>query len=320
MKKVIPILLAVMVLFSGCGKSNVQANVQQPAKDSNQYIMGGVIQANETASISSKIAEKVAKINVDIGSKVNKGDVLIMLDTQSLQAQVNQAEAAVKIAQANLNNVASGTRPEQISQASASVDSALESYNLAEKQYARTKSLFDAGAVAQSQLDIVQQQLKAAQAQYQSAKEQLDMLNKGPTKENLSIYKSQVAQAEAALDTVNTSYNNTAITAPISGVVSAKSINVGELASPGVSLITIVNADALYVNAYLPSEYIGTVKVGQKLVVKVSEFPDKMFQGELTSIDAVINPESKDVLVKVTIDDPKGLLKPGMFAQAAIKK
>lgn len=320
MKKIVSFFLISMLLFSGCARQNVQNDVQQADRDINQYIMGGIIKAGETVSVSSKISERVVKINVDAGTSVKKGDIIILLDERSLSAQLNQAEAAFKTAQANLANIQNGTRPEQLAQAKASLDSARESAGLAKKQYERTKALFDAGAASQSQLDTASQQLAAANAQYKSAEEQWNMLNNGPTKENLEIYKSQVAQAQAALDIVRTNYENTVIKAPISGIVSAKNINEGELASAGIPLVTIVNADALYADAYLPSEYAEKVKVGQKLVVKVSEYPDRLFQGELAVIDAVVNPESKDILVKVSIDDPDGLLKPGMFAQAAIKK
>ena len=78
------------------------------------------LQANDEANIASKISAKVSEISVDLGSNVNQGDTIIKLDTQDLQAQVDQAQAAVNTANANLANATSSTRPEQLAQAQAS--------------------------------------------------------------------------------------------------------------------------------------------------------------------------------------------------------
>lgn len=319
--------LIVAVFLSGCGSTvgtsvnnSVQANKNTQKSTNNQYLMGGKIQANEEANIGSKISAKVAEVTVDVGSNVKQGDVLIKLDTQDLQAQVDQAQAAVNTARANLANAKNSTRPEQLASAQASLDSAAQSYEVTKKNYDRTKALVDSGALALQQLDLAQQQLAASEAAYKSAQEQVKMLNNGPTQTSIDVYQAQVNQQEAALKVVQTSLANATITAPISGTVNAKNINVGEMASTSATLLSIVNPSALYVNAYAPIDIAEKLKEGQDVVVKVSEVPDKQFEGKVAIINSKLNSQSRNVLVKVTLSDPDSLLKPGMFAEIGLKK
>lgn len=326
MKKTIFCLIAV-VFLSGCSSNvstnvnnNVQAtkNTQQSAKT--QYIMGGKIQSNEEANIGSKISARVSEITVDVGTKVNQGDTIIKLDTQDLQAQVEQAQAAVNTAKANLANATSGTRPEQIAQAQASLDSASQSYEVTKKNYDRTKALVDSGAAAQQQLDSAQQQLAVVESQYKTAQANLEMLQNGATKSSIDVYQAQVNQAEAVLKVSQAALSNATITAPISGVVSAKNINVGEMASTSATLLSIVNSSGLSVNAYAPLEVVDQLKEGQDVVVKVSEIPDKQFEGKITVINSKLNSQSRNILVKVAVADPNSQLKSGMFAEVGLKK
>jgi len=233
---------------------------------------------------------------------------------------VEQAQAGVNYAQANLEKVKSGARPEQIAQAQAALDSAKKNYDTSKNNYDRTYQLFQIEAASKQQLEAAELQLKNSEASFNSANEQLNMLSKGETKETINVLESQVKQAQAALDLAKTQLANGTIVSPISGVVGAKNINVGEMASPGVVLASIVNNDTLYVNAYLPSGLVGEVKEGQEVVVKVSEAPEKEFQGEVTAISPVVDSKGKNILVKVEIKNPDSALKPGMFAKIGIKK
>lgn len=325
MKKIMLLCLVTAMMLSGCGSvsngnDNVQAVDTATKQAKNKYIMAGKIDSNDEVNIASKISARVSEVLVDIGSKVNQGDAVIKLDTKDLQAQVDQAQAAVNTAKANLANAMNSTRPEQIAQAQASLDSATESYEVANKNYERTKALVDSGANTQQQLEAAHQQLVAAEAQKKSADEQLNMLKKGATETSIDVYKAQVEQAEAALKTAETALSNGVIASPISGVVNAKSINVGEMASPGVTLASISNADALYVNAYAPLDIVGKLKEGQDVVVKVAEVEDTEFEGKITVINTKINSQSRNVLVKVALTDPKSELKPGMLAEVGLKE
>ncbi|MEL7567575.1 MAG: efflux RND transporter periplasmic adaptor subunit [Dehalobacterium sp.] len=323
MRKIVLLLAFVALLLTGCSSENPQ-NIDQEAsqEDSAQktvFVMAGKIESGEKADVTSKISAKVAEIKIDVGSVVKKGDPLIILDTKETEAQVTQARAGVSTAEANLAKTEAGARPEQKAQAQAALDSATVSYENAKSTYERNKDLFDSGAISEAQLESSQTLLAAAQAQYNSAKDNLDMLTKGETKETLNVLQSQVKQAQAVLESAESQLANGTITSPVSGVVSVKNISVGELATPGVLLVSIVNTDSLNVNASLPTGFLEKVQVGQEVVVKVAELPEEEFAGVVDVISPIIDAGSKNVSVKVKLENPKASLKPGMFAEVGFK-
>jgi len=319
---ILPVLLGIS-LFTGCsaGKNESGSTVQgeDNKKQGAIYLMAGKIETNDQANISSKITARVSEISVDVGSTVSQGDTIIKLDTQDLQSQVDQAQAAVNTANANLTNAMNSTRPEQIAQAQAALDSATATYEVGKKNYDRTKTLVDAEANTAQQLETAEQQLTVAETGQKSAEEQLEMLKNGATETSVDVYKAQVEQAEAALKTAQIALSNGNITAPISGKVNAKNINVGEMASPGVALVSISNPDDLCVDAYAPFDIVKDLKEGQALAVKVSEVDDVEFKGTISVINSELNSQSSNVLVKVTLSDPNSQLKPGMFTEIGVR-
>ncbi|OOM78098.1 efflux RND transporter periplasmic adaptor subunit [Clostridium sp. BL-8] len=330
MKKTMLVCLVAAMILSGCGpaastagtktSSQITAQTTTDAQVKVKYIMAGKIDSNDQVNIASKISARVSEVLVDVGSNVNAGDVIVKLDTTDLQAQVDQAQAAVNTANASLANAMNSTRPEQIEQAQAALDSANKSYDVAKKNYDRTKSLVDAGAATQQQLETADQQLSAAEAQQKSSQDQLKMLQDGATETSIDVFKAQVEQAQAALKTAQTALDNATITSPISGKVTAKSINVGEMASPGVALASISDPNALVVNAYVPLEISNQLKEGSDVTVRVSEVGDTEFEGKIAVINSKLNSQSNNVLVKVSLSDPNSLLKPGMFAEIGLKE
>lgn len=328
MKKVTFLLcLTLTMVLNGCSTtSNISTNKSEATTKTtkqntkNKYIMAGKIDTNDQVNIASKISARVSEVLINVGSKVNQGDVVIKLDTTDLQAQVGQAQAAVNTANANLANAMNSIRPEQISQAQASLDSATENYKVVNKNYERMKVLVEEGINTQQQLEAAHQQVVAAEAQKKSAQEQLNILKNGVTETSINVYKAQVQQAEAALKTSRTALNNGVITSPISGVVNSKNINVGEIASPGTALASISNHDSLVVNAYAPLDIVNGLKEGQDVVVKVAEVENTEFKGKILVINTKLNSQSRNVLVKVSLSDPKSQLKPGMLAEVGLKK
>jgi HlyD family secretion protein len=312
-----------MLALNGCSSGSSAASGTIPSldgkKDSFVYLMAGRIDAGEKSDITSKISAKVTEINVDVGSSVKAGDPIVRLDSKDLEALVSQAEAVVNTAQANLAKLKSGARPEQILEAQAALDSAKTNFENLTSANERNKQLYDSGGISKSQMEQSQTALSNSEASYKSAKEALDILTKGETPETINVSESQLKQAQAALELAQTQFSNGTVLTPISGVVIAKNINVGELAAAGVPLITVVNQEDVFVDAYLPADLINKVKAGQEAIIKVSEIPGKVFDGEISVIDSVIDSKNKNILIKVKFKEEDPLLKPGMFAEIGLK-
>lgn len=321
MKKLVPFLLTLIILFAGCssGKNNESESVKVQSSSQEMYILSGKIQADNSANVSSKINAKVINLRVDVGSKVNAGDTIMYLDTKDFEAQLNQAEAAVATAQANLDKIKSGSRTEQIASSQALVEGAKTAYEVAEKNYERQKQLLKGGNTAQVNLEQAEQVFASTKAQYDSSSQNLTMLQNGSTEADINAVAATVKQAEAAVGIAKTSISYGTITAPITGTVTAKNINEGEMSGVGQSLITIVSSNELHIDSYAPEDILPKLEVGHKVKVKVSEFPDKTFEGEISTINAQIDSRNKNALVKIVLKEGSDILKPGMFTEIALK-
>jgi HlyD family secretion protein len=316
--------MLILILLPGCKPTSSKTSVSRPRTEtpSSQmaFFMAGRIDAEQKADIISKISGRVAEITVDVGATVHQGQPVIRMDTRELDAQVDQARAGLKTARANLDRTLSGARPEQVNQARAALESAAENYELTKHNYDRMNQLYQSEVIAKSQLETAENQLKSAQAQYVSSQNQLDILMRGETSETVNVVKAQLYQAATSVKYAETQQGNGTIFAPISGMVSAKNINVGEMATTSALLLSIVNLDTLFINTYLPASFIGKLKAGDPVGIKVSEAPSRIYKGEIAVISPVIDAKGRNVLAKVRFKDKDPLLRPGMFVEVGMKK
>lgn len=240
----------------------------------------GKLEAVETVNVMPKITGRVSSLMVDIGSVVQAGDVLLTIDSKELTASMAQAQAALELARSTLR--------------SAGIDYAVQKQNLE-----RNKALLDQGALSKSEFD------NKVILPYQKAEE---ALASGAT--------AQVAKASAGLQLAQANYDNSVLVSPINGVVTAKNINIGELASPEVTLFSLVNLDKMYVVASIPEEKISDIKIGAQIPVRIGAISERPFVGNVAQIAQGAGAVTKTYLVKVLLDNKEHLLKPGMFAEA----
>jgi HlyD family secretion protein len=276
------VLLIIMLAFFGMFVlSGCGADKKGAAKNT-------VVRMVQTAAAKSQrvvylMAGKIdAAEKADITSKITAKVAAISVDVGSI---VKKGDSIINLDSRDLEA--------QVAQAQAALDSAGTNYQNAKNTYERNQRLFNAGLISKSQFE-----------QYQTA---------------FAVSEASSQSAQASLEFTKTQLGNGTIFSPISGVISARNINPGELATTGASLVTVINPDTIIVNAYLPAGLISKIKVGQKVVIKVSEIPDRKFNGEISVIDPVIDSKSKNTLVKVKFNDWDSILKPGMFAEIGLK-
>ncbi|NMM62989.1 HlyD family efflux transporter periplasmic adaptor subunit [Clostridium sp. P21] len=321
MKKVI-FILVFSLLLGGCSsaKTEVGENYKAQAASREVFIFSGKIQANDSTNLASKIAPtKVSKVAVDVGSKVNAGDPIIYLDTTDLDQQVKQAEAKVNTARANLSKVESAARPEDIAITEAKMASDDKILQNAESSYNRVKQLYDKGYDTKQNIEQVEATLNAAKNTLTSDNENLSKLKNGSTQQEINVAQAAVKEAETFVDSYKTQLGNGVIKSPISGVVSVCNIHEGEIAATGANLVTVVNNDGLYIDGYVPEDILSELKIGQEVIVKVSNMPEKRFKGEISVINPIMNSNNKNV-VRVTLKDECHVLKQGMIAQIGFNK
>ncbi|ALS20424.1 efflux RND transporter periplasmic adaptor subunit [Paenibacillus naphthalenovorans] len=331
---------------SGANPASVPVKVIKLGQFTDPGLSGKII-PDQDIKIVSKVSGKVAGVNVQEGDKVKKGDVLVQLETDDLLQQVRQAQSGVAAAEAKLADTQAGARTQEIQglesavkmaqgayeQATAALQQASAALDLSTKTYNRLRNMFDSSSsVTQEELDKgtldyekakagyeqAQAAQKSAAAQVEAAKAKLEQARIGPTDNTLKALQAEVDRLHAGLELANSSLNNATITAPIDGVVVKKSISPGEMAQAGVPIISLVNMDQVQVELSVADNQISKVNVGTPVQVKVQSIPDQLFQGTISFVSPVSNPNSNTFPVKVKVDNKDGLLFAGMVAEVHI--
>jgi HlyD family secretion protein len=288
----------------------------------------GTIEATQV-DVSVKIAGRIVERLVKEGDKVARGQLLVRLDDSELAADVRRQEAALRSAQATLRDLQKGARPQEIEDARAAVSSVEATRSMTEREYQRTDQLFRQNLIAAQDVDRARQAFEVAKAQERSAREKLGLVLEGSRPDQIDAARWQVTQAESALAQAQSRLREAQVVSPIDGVVLRKNLEAGETANPGVPILTLVNPKDVWLRAYVPETEVGRLKVGDTATLRVDAFPNRVFTGRLIEIGSEAEYTPRNVQtkkervnlvfrIKIQIDNPEGVLKPGLPADADV--
>jgi HlyD family secretion protein len=268
-------------------------------------------------------------LGIQEGDWVESGKVLARLDDEDLRNRLAVAQATLQSAQARLNKLLGGSRPEEIREAEAVVQQA--QYDLENKQNAfeRMKALYERRVIPKELFDNAEAGYKIATASLQRAKENYELVKQGPRKEDIEDAKAQVEQARASAKLTETQLGYTVLYSPISGVVLVKSGEIGEVVNPGTPILTLADIDHVWLKAYVEETDLGKITWGQEVVVTTDLNPPKEYMGKISFISSQaeftpksIQTEKERVTlvyrIKINLSNPDRELKPGMPADGRI--
>ncbi len=202
---------------------------------------------------------------VQEGDRVQKGQVLAELNTDSLTIQAQQAQAQLQVQQQTLNEQAAGNRPEEITQAKAKVQSAQAQFENADKQYQRLNVLnrSTAGqAVSKQEVDAAKSNMKMAEAAVGETKANLELLLKGARTEDREAAKAQYESTKANLDLIDYQITQSKLLAPVNGVIRARLQEVGDMTTSNKSVYTIALIHPEWVRVYASEMDLGYINMG----------------------------------------------------------
>lgn len=260
----------------------------------------GIIEATEV-NLSPKITERVKEIRFIEGDYVKRGEVAILLDDEKKKAEYEQAEANLEVAKANLLNAAADIEKANIR----IIDT--------KRDLERNSKLLDKKLVSQNDKD-------KAQTNYDVA---VSDLNKATAQGALA--KASIKQSEAALRVAKTNLEDTVIISTLSGVVTLKAFEPGEMAPAGTTVLTVIDLSDMWVRVDVEETVVSKIKLGDVARIKVDGLPNEEFKGRVSEINSEGEfatqrdvrrgrQDIKTFRVKVRIDEPKGILKQGMTA------
>jgi len=298
-------------------------------RDRNDITASGTIEAVEV-NVASKVAGEILSLAVQEGAKVRPGDILATIDHSTADIQLRQAEAGVRLAEAQLALLVKGARSEDIRQAEAALRQAEAALKVAADDAGRMRELFQTGSVTSKQRDDAEARLIVATAQQSAAAEALSKVRRLARPEEIQAAQARLAQARAAADLLAKTIADSTVVAPAGGIVTHKAVEAGELVTPGATVFTLADLDSVYVMIYVTEIEIGRIKLGGEVEVRIDAFPDRPFTGTITYIspEAEFTPKNVQTKedrvklvfgVKVEIPNPEGLLKPGLPADAVIR-
>jgi multidrug efflux pump subunit AcrA (membrane-fusion protein) len=276
--------------------------------------------------VGSRIPGRVEELAVQVGDRVNAGQVIARLEQDDLRAAVEKARADLAADEAKLLTVRNGARAQEIQTVEAAVRQAEANRVLAQVNLNRYRQLYQDGGIALQVVDTAARDYDVAAAQVHSSREQLGLIREKYTVEDLQYAEAQVQQARAALRIAEATLGYATITAPMSGVVASVSTQQGETVTSGSAapqaptFVTIIDLNRLQVDAYVDETDIGKVHVGQEATFSVDAFPDREFIGKVTAIypKALIQQNVVTYDVVVAIDNREGLLRPDMTTNTTI--
>lgn len=250
-----------------------------------QYIQGEV-EATKV-NVSAKVPGRVEELRVDEGGQVKEGEVVALLDRPQLEAKRQQATAAREAATAQKKKAEEGAREEEIRMAYNKYLQAQAGAELARKSYERIERLFQDGVVPEQRRDEVLAKYEMAQKLEAAAKAQYDMAKKGAREEDKQAAAALVDKAGGAVSEVESLLEETRVRAPIGGEVHEHIVNVGELASAGMPLVTVVDLDDLWMTFNLREDRLDGLKLGDRLNGEVPALGYAPVEMEVTYIAAL---------------------------------
>jgi HlyD family secretion protein len=278
--------------------------------------------------LSFNNSERIAAILVREGDRVRQGQLLARLDTNRLSPQLAQAEAQAQAQAQVLARLRNGSRPEEIAQARANVESARADVVNTRQQYDRLKSAAELSAgraVRQQDVDNARTALQLAEARLAVNEKSLELALAGPRKEEVTENEARLRADEARVALLRQQMADAQLFAPVDAVVRTRIMEAGEMASPQNPVFSLAVTDPKWVRAYIAESNLGRVQPGMEAAVVVDTFPNRRFDGWVGFISPVAEFTPKTVQteelrpslvyeVRVFVKDPADELRLGMPA------
>jgi HlyD family secretion protein len=332
---VVAVAVAAMYAFRGAART-----------PENRIVVSGNIELTEV-DMAFKTAGRLVERTVDEGDPVKKGQLIARLDREQLVAQRAREQAGLELAQsqmaqaataldwqratvtsdleqrnaevrsneARLEELRTGSRPEEKQEAQAAVEAAQAEFDRAAKDWERAQTLIKNDDISTSQFDQFRSRWANSEAALKQARQREALVLAGPRSEQIQAAQGQVERARASvkvgeanrletkrreqeitsrradlersrasLALIDTQLADTEANSPVDGVVLVKAADVGEVLAPGTTVVTIGDIDHPWLRGYVNETDLGKVKLGSKVKVTTDSYPGKVYDGRVTFI------------------------------------
>ena len=316
MKRRIFALFAVLAT-AGCRRADKDATI----------VASGHVEATEV-TVSSKVPGRLERLSVDEGTAVRAGQELASLETTDTRLALDAARAERALADAELRLRLAGSRVEDVREAAAQVMRADADLAGVQKDLERMEGLLATGSGTTKARDDARTRRDVALASLEAARERLSRLRAGSRREEVEAARARVAGADARIAQLEQQLKDALVTSPLSGIVTEKLAEVGELLGRGAGIVVVSDLPNAWLNAYVAEPDVERLRLGQdadvltdggqsrrgrlSFVASRAEFTPKNVQTRDERVKLVYR-------IKVALQNGDGLFKPGMPSTARLQ-
>jgi HlyD family secretion protein len=311
-------------LFSGDAPEVEVVRAAAESSDAAGVVLSatGYIIPHHKINVNSKVTGRVAWIGVEKGDKVKEGQVLVRLEDDEFRAQYNQAKGATQAAQAYLDELEHGSRPEEIQQAQHNLDEIQATLTDDKSTLDRTHELFGQGVVSRQSLDDATAKYQADQQRANSLLRAFQLVKIGPRTEEIARARGNLVQSEGQEAYAKSQLDATLIRAPVSGTILERTAEKGELVTaqfasgaeggPQGEVVALADLDDIQADLDIAQGDFAKLSPRQKAIITVDAFPDRKYDGVIAEMSPEANRQKATVEVKVEILKPDSYLRPEM--------
>jgi multidrug resistance efflux pump len=261
------VVLIVLLAVVAAGTFLYLRNERKPR----ELTLNGTLEAR-TVNVGSLIGGRVTRVLVDEGSPVTAGQLIVQLETETIDRQIAEQQAAIAAAKANLAKGIAGPRREEISKASAVAQND-------ERDRVHELELWHYGIVSKELYDDAATKAK-------SSADDLRILQLGTRKEDIAAERAETEQQQRHLASLLKQRAETDVKSTVNGVVQSFGLRPGDIVAPNQSVAEILESDQLWVRVYVPETLLGLVKVYQPVRVQTDTYPNEWFPGHVATVSS----------------------------------
>ncbi len=284
----------------------------------------------QQVAVFAKVSGYIKRLGADLGDFVKEGQLLVEVEAPELNAAVEgaraavaQAESSAKVAESNLASAQAAVISQQANLARAQAVAKNDTRNAD-----RYEDLHGRGLIAAMDRDNVKTNAEASQAALKAAEAQLDVVRTQveTARSQVALARSNIDGARASLKIAQSNLDNTKITAPFAGYISARNLYAGAAvnsqaagtSNSSVGILVLQDLKIVKVQVEVQERDISRVKISSVATVYVDAYPGRVFEAKATRIVHALDPRTRTLGVEMWIANPDGALKPGMYARVEL--
>ena len=268
-------------------------------------VVTGTLAAEQEIILGMKVAGRISDLPVDLGSNVQKGDVIAKLDTTDFELRVRQSAAALEQARVRLGLPPTGTNEDVDLERTSLVREARATMDGTKARLDRATQLYERGLMAKADFDVTNSAYKVAEAQY------ADALDEARNRQGV------LAQRKSELEIARQQLADAVLVSPIGGSIRQRSANIGQYVAAGTPVVSLVQMNPVRLRTDVPEREALNIRTGMLVRVTV-EGTTAAHEGRVVRLSPSVDESNRTLLVETEIPNPSNALRPGSFARAEI--